>query len=203
VTNVDFPLIKKFGLRRTPTSRYEEAGQDLYEWFVGARMAIVEGEEFDLPPPDIIEDDPLIIQQIALMETALYLVVTDDAAMLRKAQHRVPGVTVLQISCHDLIKMTSAGFENTEDVIAQIIPMFDATFEDVTFLVDTGSMETFLELHTRTKNVISSVSGVEWTANAKRSNFKINLERRQISDTKLTAIQLGYPQKGMSYRRAR
>jgi len=202
VTEVDFPLIEKFSKRLKPKSLYEEEGLELYEWFIGARFLSKQGEDFELPPPHLLEDDPLILKQIGLAETSHYFVVTNDMAMLRKAARKVPAVTIVQISCEDLITMTTSGFEDTEEVIEKLMPMYDCEWEDITLLVDTGSVTTWIELHTSSKGgLITHVSGLPWNRDVKPENFTLSREKRQLGRKQLTPSQLGYPQKGFRYKR--
>ncbi|BDB16246.1 RNA-dependent RNA polymerase [Aspergillus creber narnavirus 1] len=207
VTSVHFPFLDRFVRRLKPMSRYEEEGRELYEWFVGAREQVLNDIEPDYPPPHLLDDDPLIIRQIALMETSHYIIATDDQALLRKAESKVPGVVIIQISCRDLFSMTDDEYSNIEEVLEQISSCYGETLEDITFLVDTGSVEAFTELRTSSKTYTNEVQGIPWTKSVKRSNFKIKpmkVGEGALNRTKLlTPLQLGYPQRGFSYRRRR
>lgn len=204
VTTVDFPFLHRFIRRERPMTRYEEEGRELYEWFVGALEQIRHGIEPDYPPPMLLDDDPLILRQIGLMETGHYIVATDDQALLRKAESKVPGVVIIQISNHDLFKMTTSGFENIDEVLDEIAACYGETMEDMTFLVDSGSLEAFTELRTTQAKATREVSGIPWTKNVKRSNFRINPQGRVLnSETLLKPRQLGYPEKGFAFRRRR
>jgi len=205
VTTVHFPFLDRFIRREPPKSRYEEEGRELYEWFLGAKEQLLAGEEPDYAPPWLLEDDPLIIHQIALMETSHYIVATDDQAMLRKAERKVPGVVIIQISCADLFKMTDNDYGDAEEVVEQVAMCYQVTMEDVTFLVDTGSLEAYTELRTTMKSgqneITSVIAGIPWNLNVERKNVKVDYSRRPTFGGKLKPHQLGYPQKGFAYRR--
>jgi len=204
VTTVDIPFLHRFQRRPLPKDRYEEEGLLLWEWFLGAHDQIQSGIEPDNPPPHLLEDDPLIIRQIALQETSHYIIVTDDMAMLRKAQAKVPGVVIIQINCFDLFMMTPPDYSNIEEIIIELAHLYNVTLEDTTFLVDTGSVEAFTELRTTRSNLTSRVAGIPWKKDTIRRNMKILPMSRHIrADELKRPIRLGYPQKGFQYRRGR
>jgi hypothetical protein len=202
VTCVDFPLIAKFWKREPPRTRYEEEGLRLWEWFQGAVERLVQGLPIDNPPVEVLEDDPLIIQEIGQMRTPFYFVITNDKKMLRKASRKVPAATIVHISCEDFVNIGNYDFDNPERVIEAIMPLYNIdSWEDLTLLVDSGSLETFLELRTEKNNVISTTSGIPWNKDIKRSAFSIKRDPTRLFPGRKDPLRIGYPQKGFAYKK--
>jgi hypothetical protein len=94
----DFPLIKKFSRRERPETRYEEDGLLLYQWFMGASMAMDKGLEPGVPPTDIIEDDPVIVQSIYNGGGDIHIIITDDVKLYRLCLNKFPDTWVFRMS---------------------------------------------------------------------------------------------------------
>jgi hypothetical protein len=94
----DFPLIAKFRKRERPETKYEEDGLLLYQWFMGADLARRNGKNMGIPPSDILEDDPIIIQTIAHGGADVFVIATDDVKLYRLALNKFPDTWVFRIS---------------------------------------------------------------------------------------------------------
>lgn len=128
----DFPLLRKFGQRERPQTLYEEQGLLLYEWFLGAKLALEHGLEVGDPPREVLADDPLIIHAIQEGVAAIHIIVTDDLKLYRLALNKFPTTWIF--------RMTVLRYLQTQR-------WCDETYEDYDYeeLIEQEFMETYGE----------------------------------------------------------
>jgi hypothetical protein len=91
-----------------PDSPHERAVARLWDWFSDNYQKILDGEEYELPPTDIIEDDPILIEAIARTPCTMVGVVTDDKRMVNLARRRLPGKIIARISVRNWVQQFDA-----------------------------------------------------------------------------------------------
>jgi len=179
----EFPLIKKFGKRLKPGSPYEKKGQELYQWFIG-RYAGLQGIPAT-PPSDVLEDDDIIIQQIADNEVAIYVIITDDIRLYRLARNKNPRKMIWRMSVYHYLQTNSWLEENHPGVSYD--DYFEETLEDAygypydaCVLQDKGSTESFVaKFITKGAGVHFETIGIPWTKDIKEEN----LERKPLGQS--------------------
>jgi len=138
--NVDIPefeYLKRFGKRIPPSTPKTRAEEELYRWFCEWRQSILDEEYYELPPLQLLEDDPYIIQQIGRDEREVAVIVTDDKKLCRLASNKFLDKLILRISIRNWVLMD-----------ADEKPVLDALRDDLKVpghvLVDEGSLDAFL-----------------------------------------------------------
>jgi hypothetical protein len=138
--NVDIPefdYIKRFGKRIPPDTPKRRAEEELYLWFVEWRQAILNDEFYELPPLQLLEDDPFILQKISVASEEVIIIVTDDRKLTRLASNKFLDKMICRISVHNWLLM-DAMEKPVLDVIKKDLKV------DGLILVDEGSLDTFL-----------------------------------------------------------
>jgi len=196
VTQVDFPLIMKFSEAPGPRTRYEEALEDLSDWFWGARLSILNDEEFDQPPQDILDDDPIILRIIEDESSWCrnVFIITDDLKLCRFARDSFPGVCIRRISNEKLFRATDDYEPDSMNrFMDQILDIYKCQKDSTLVLPDTGNMESWLELRGDAKGAIAPTAGIPWTKDVKASNYSFKRTMSEATTlTKSTPQRLGY-----------
>jgi hypothetical protein len=138
--NVDIPgfdYIKRFGKRIPPDTPKRRAEMELYEWFCEWRSAILNDEFFELPPTQLLEDDPFIIIRASECVEQVVVIVTDDRKLCRLASNKLIDKLICRISIKNWVLM-DAMEKPIIDTIKQDLKA------DAIVLVDEGSLDTFL-----------------------------------------------------------
>jgi hypothetical protein len=138
--NVDIPgfdYIKRFGKRIPPDTPKRRAEMELYEWFCEWRAAILNDEFFELPPTQLLEDDPFIIIRASECAEQVVVIVTDDRKLCRLASNKLIDKLICRISIKNWVLM-DAMEKPIIDTIKQDLKA------DAIVLVDEGSLDTFL-----------------------------------------------------------
>lgn len=204
VTDVNIPVLQKFNRSVMKHSAHDIEAEELYNWFWENREAVLNGETIytgTLPPIHLADDD-LIFAQASLRETPLYIVVTDDKRLCRRLQDHIIGITVVQVPCEDLVKLVGEDMD-AEKLIETLSPMYGVPSEEMTFLVDTGSIESFLLRREIRGKIMTVVNGLPWTATIDKKR----MVRSPVAVLKANSVAnpstLGYPKRGFEYRRKR
>jgi hypothetical protein len=171
-----FPLKKKFTKRVRPDTSYEENGLRLFEWFMGAFQSLKRGEEYDLPPTDILADDPIILQEIERGGADIFIIATDDLKLQRLALNKFPDTWVFRMSCIHYLQTntfcTQMELDYDEELTACFTREYGAGFT-VRCLVDKGSVETYThQYHTESTGVYWKTVGIPWRKDIKRENLE-------------------------------
>lgn len=179
VSDHPFPLIKKFEKKKRPipTSIYEQKGQELYEWFIGAKTSLMRNEDFDLPPTDIIEDDPIILQEISDGGYDLYIIVSDDLRLHRLAVNKNPDTWIFRMSCIQYLQTNtwaaSMELDYDQEVQSAFIREYGKGFT-VGVLVDKGSVESYTHrYHPASPGVYFQTEGIPWKKDITRENIEV------------------------------
>jgi hypothetical protein len=138
--NVDIPefdYIQRFGKRLPPDTPKRRAEEELYNWFVEWRSAILEDEFYELPPIQLLEDDPYILQQIARSDEEVIIIVSDDRKLARLASNKFLEKMICRISVKHWLLMDA----NERPILDAIKKDLKA---DALILVDEGSLDAFL-----------------------------------------------------------
>jgi len=184
-----FPLISKFSKRVRPSTPYEEDGLLLYQWFMGAFVSKRRGLEYDLPPTDILEDDPVMIQKIANGGSDIYLLVTDDIKLFRLALNKFPQELLYRVSPLEYLQSNTyliqehgqGNVDYDEEVTKVFHKAFGSTFT-VEALVDKGSVESYLNKYFEADGgVYWQALGIPWRKDVKRSNMEKKPRHGSIS----------------------
>jgi hypothetical protein len=180
----DFPLLKKFGKANKAMTKYEEQGALLYEWFLGAYVAKIRGQEVGPPPTDIIEDDPVIIHEIYHGGADIHVIVTDDVKLYRLALNKYPDTWVFRMSVFHHFQAMQ-WIEESEDEIdyeEELELAFQDEYGDVTVTVhfDSGNIEAWANKLHPNPDVSGDhyeTIGIPW-----RKNIHVrNLEKKPMS----------------------
>lgn len=138
--NVDIPefeYIKRFGKRIPPDTPKRRAEEELFNWFTEWRQAILDGEYYEPPPLQLLEDDPFIIQKTIECVEEVVVIVSDDRKLARLASNKALDKTVMRMSIKHWVLMD-----------AMEGPILNALKEDLRVdaivLVDEGSLDAFL-----------------------------------------------------------
>jgi hypothetical protein len=193
VSDHPFPLRDKFVRRQRPSTQYEEDGLLLYQWFMGASTALRNGEEYDLPPTNILSDDPIIIQDIGRGGSDIYVIATDDLKLYRLAMNKFPDTWVFRISCIHYLQVNTFCVENEldidEELEAAFIREYGGGFTS-TIVVDKGSVETFThQYHEHTEGVYWKTVGIPWRKDIKRENMERKPHNGFITTPKVMSMQ--------------
>jgi hypothetical protein len=174
--DIDVPILASFGKRRKPDSPYTRELERLHEWFVDNYVQILNGDKYELPPVQIIEDDPIIEQTARnLIEDGINTIVyvTDDKKMVAKIRNKNLGCVHYRISARDWV---SIGGDEAM-VLKRMHEHFNSKMR-VEVIIDTGSLDTFMD-----KTGSSYSLGVPytesnppgWTSEITRPPVKTNL----------------------------
>jgi len=135
--DLQFDYLKRFQKRLSPDRPKERAEQELYEWFIREVENIIAGEHYEIPPTQILEDDPYILQRIAYADCTYHLIVTDDRKLARLAQNKFVTKKILMMSIRNWVRA---------DCLET--PILDALEESLKSRplvhVDEGSLDAFL-----------------------------------------------------------
>jgi hypothetical protein len=192
---VDLPpdIQNKFRRIPHPLTKYEECGVELYEWFMSNGYNITTGDEYELPPTDLLEDDPIIVQEVLNGGHDNFFIVTEDIKLYRLCANKA-NVPVGRISCYDFLSaMLFYGEERLEPLENEICELMRA---DCRIIVDRGSLNSFLEkYHTNDEGSFVS-SGIPWQRDVKPENMQKVPGRGTIQDLKIVNLSdNGYPRK--------
>jgi hypothetical protein len=135
--NIEFDYVNRFAKRLRPDSVKTRAEEELYEWFVRNVDNILEENEYDLPPTQLLEDDPYILQRIGYNGVEVNIIVTDDRKLCRLAQNKFTEKIIMRISIKDWVFIDA-------DERAVIDAIYDDLKVTPAVLVDEGSLDTFL-----------------------------------------------------------
>nr|QIR30310.1 RNA-dependent RNA polymerase [Plasmopara viticola lesion associated narnavirus 31] len=139
--DIDYPFLDRFKhsspLSDTP---FERALDSLEQWFKDNYIKIINGMEFELPPTEVIEDDPILMIAAERSENDLFVIVSNDVKLYRRIKNKVLNKTVARISIEhwlDVFEMSeSTVFNHVKEAIA---PEIKTQIE-----IDQGSIDTFL-----------------------------------------------------------
>nr|QIR30291.1 RNA-dependent RNA polymerase [Plasmopara viticola lesion associated narnavirus 12] len=133
----EFDYINRFVPRLPADTPKRRAEERLFEWFNRSVDRILNGEDYDLPPVEILEDDPLIIQSIERSDKGHHIIVTNDLRLVRQAQNKLVGKDIGRISIINWLKIDADE--------RQILDNLGDSAEDTLIHIDQGNLDAFLE----------------------------------------------------------
>jgi hypothetical protein len=176
VSDHPYPLKKKFSKRTRPTNSYEENGLYLYQWFMGAVISRNRGEDFGLPPTDIIEDDPIIIREISDGGADVFFIATDDLKLVRLANNKFPDTWTFRIPCIQYLQANTYCSQMELDIEEELQRAFDdenGAGLVTKIIVDKGSVESWiLKYHPTEEGTYWQTVGIPWRKDIKVENLE-------------------------------
>jgi hypothetical protein len=143
---------------------------------MGAKTALLRNEEYDLPPTDIISDDPIILQQIDRGGSDIFIIVTDDLKLYRLALNKFPDTWVFRMSCVHYLQVNTWCKSMELAFDDELSSAFVQTYGEgltVCSLVDKGSVESWLHRYEGTADkVFYQTIGIPWRKDIKRENLE-------------------------------
>jgi len=172
-----YPLIRKFCKRERPDTAYEKAGLELYQWFMGAVVAMNKEHDYEPPPQDILEDDPIIIQTIDDGGADIFIIATDDVRLFRLARNKFPSTPVFRISCIHYLQLNTWCAENElsfdEEMERAWFQEYGHAELTVATLVDQGSVESYThKYHSPEEGIYWQTIGIPWRKSIRPQNFE-------------------------------
>jgi hypothetical protein len=199
VTEVRYPLIDKFkGVNRLePRNLYELQGLKLYAWFRHAQKLLRQTGEIDeLPPKDIIEDDPLIVQEVLDGGSDIFIIVTDDLKLLRLVMNKNPDTWVFRISCVHYLQTNTWCQQNELDYDEEMQRTFRSEYKShrvtVATLVDSGSVEAWMNKYQPDLDETGTywqTVGIPWKKNISARNMERKPLHGFISEPKARSFR--------------
>jgi len=184
-----------------PSTPYEEDGAYLWQWFQGAFISKTRGLEYGLPPTDILEDDPILIQKIGNGGADIFILATDDVKLFRLAKNRFPDQWLWRVSPLQYLQTNTYLIENLgkdADYDEALSDLFYQEFgkrTTIELLVDKGSVESYLNKYFEAPGgVYWQTVGIPWRADIKRSNLEKKPRHGQIEVPELKSMrEAGWP----------
>jgi len=136
--NVEFEYMQtRFTKRLPPDTPKRRAEEELFEWFNRCVDDLIAGNQTDLPPTQILEDDPYIIQRVDMLGYEVNIIVTNDRKLTRLIQNKFPQKLIMRISIENWVQADAdeSSFINAINEDLKVKPVI---------LVDEGSLDTFL-----------------------------------------------------------
>jgi hypothetical protein len=132
-----FDYHKRFKDRIPPDTPKRRAEEALYEWIIEWEGPIKRDEFYELPPSQLLEDDPLILLDIERdHQNTFFLIVTDDIRLVRLAQNKVFGKDIARISIRNWVCIDA-------DEGAVLRALGDRA-QVTRIIVDEGSLDAFM-----------------------------------------------------------
>jgi hypothetical protein len=156
----EFKYLERFTKPLPNDSPLERALGNLEAWFDDNYENIIAGNEYSLPPTDIIEDDPIMILAAKRSTSDMVVLVTNDIKLWRLIYNEVPSKLIGRISVESWIN-------HDADESAFISALKKRLGLEVEILVDQGAFETFL-----LRTDISPTRYPGWTENIDRSKVR-------------------------------
>jgi len=196
---VDLPEVikRRFGKPLRPLTRYEEAGEELYEWFMSEGYGIITGDEYHNPPTEILEDDPIIVQEVLNGGADVFFIVTDDEKLVRLAANKSLA-PVGRISTIDFLSaILNDGREETSWLELEMTEVMGAP---VRLIEDKGSIDFRVESMHQTDMGSFRAGGIPWRSDVKKENMIRVPHHATMAELPMkTLTELGYPRKGLSW----
>jgi len=136
--NLDLKYLDRFGHRPRSDTPHERRLDELEAWFVDNLHEILEGRSASIPPRDILADDDLIMLEIDRTVELIILLISDDNKLGFRAGRQFLDKVIFQVSCRDWV-FHSADATKFEKEIKSLVG------KEPHIIIDTGSLETFLE----------------------------------------------------------
>jgi len=156
---------------------YQRDVNRLEEWFNNNYEDILGGREYELPPTNIVEDDPILILQAEASKADMVIVVTDDWKLCRLMANKITSKLIGNISIRNWLAYSaseSTFLEHLEKYLPNV---------SVEFIVDIGSIETFLDNHPYTgdgKDLIRLLDDRETLPDVLKRTWAESIERTPI-----------------------
>jgi hypothetical protein len=206
---VDLPesIKKKFGKLARPLTMYEQQGEELYDWFLDNGWQIMNGEPYDLPPTDILEDDPIIIQKIMNGGSECFFIVTDDIKLVRLASNKsiypVGRISVRDFNNAIRVDYEGLPLERSDEENIDIIEreMSHAMGVDCKVILDRGSIDTWFSQYHFGEEGNFRAAGIPWRKPVKSTNMMRERQHQLIQTQSIykTLGEHGYPRKGFPW----
>jgi len=138
---VDLPeweYLKRFHKKPANDGPMERAIAELETWFYDNYELVLAGEEFPLPPVQVIEDDEVMILGAERSAADIIIFVTNDRKLVNLANNKLPGKHIWNVTVETWVSQ-DAYEEPFVQAIREHYPGVD-----VEFIVDQGAFDTFL-----------------------------------------------------------
>jgi len=155
--DIEYDYLKRFQKPMKPDSPYGRSVARLAEWYWDNREKVILGQEYDLPPTEIIADDPIIVADCKRTVHDVVVIVTNDLKLCRLASNEVPQKKIFRISIEDWVNV-DADEGAILSALNEVLPQ-----STIKIIVDQGAFETFL-----LKTDISGQRYPEWTESVTR-----------------------------------
>jgi hypothetical protein len=189
----------KFGRLPRPSSGYEIHGRELYEWFVAYRDRVILGQTYPPPPTDILEDDPIILQECRAGGADVFIIVTDDKKLVRLCANQSESC-IGMMPCSDFMSLVGTNLEYSPSMLRNWESQMEQRLPGKTVLitVDSGSLDSFMESAGRNHSGrVAQPLGVPWREDINLANVRYApVSTRQGADrwfVPRTLGQMGYP----------
>lgn len=131
-----FDYINRFTSRPKADGPLERGVDALEDWFWNNVDDLKEGGFVDLPPTDVIQDDPIILLQAHRAPEDHIIVITNDKKLVRLMANRLLNKSIYRISVE-----TWVNHDADEGSFKRVT---DAIWGPSVYIVDQGALETFL-----------------------------------------------------------
>jgi hypothetical protein len=182
VSDHKYPLISKFKKRQRPDTLYEEQGLLLFQWFMGAYTSRKRNVPYDvIPPTDILEDDPIILQRIAEGGSDVYVIATDDKKLIRLLRNRFPSEFIIHMPVAVYLRTNTEVHRQGQDYDEELGKRFRSIYGplELQVICDKGSIESYMAKYhpmPDSSGRFYQVIGIPWRKDIKASN----LERKPL-----------------------
>jgi hypothetical protein len=136
--DMEYGYLGRFIRKVKPDSPYTRSLERLFEWFEENFQAVLNGEHWELPPVDIIEDDPILLEATLRSQKEGVIIVTNDRKLVRRIENRNAGKIIGRISIENWVEH-DADEGAFLSALQERFPNLDWEI-----LVDQGALETFL-----------------------------------------------------------
>jgi hypothetical protein len=134
----EFQYLKRFNKPPKVDSPFQRALNSLEDWFYENYENILAGEEYNLPPCDVIEDDPIMMLQASRSACDVVIFITNDRKLVNQAVRKIPEKHIWRISVENWLNhdLDEGAFKRAlKERLGDI---------EIDFLVDQGALETYL-----------------------------------------------------------
>jgi len=134
IPGFDYP--DRFVKRLPANSPKARAEEELYEWLNKEVENILGEREYSLPPKQLLEDDPIILQEIERSSGRYFIIVTDDRKLVNLARNKLIGRDIARMSIRNWVRIDA----DEQSVLRAL----EYRQEPTTIIVDEGNLNAFL-----------------------------------------------------------
>jgi len=159
--DVDWDYLSRFVKRPRADNPFDRGVDRLEEWFDNNYEDVIAGREYELPPTDVIEDDPIILLRAERSDAGMIVIITNDYKLVNLTANKLVTKLIAHIS-------VETWFNHDADERAFTDALKERTgILTYEFIVDEGAIETFL-----LKTDIQPTKYPSWTESVERSKIR-------------------------------